>query len=68
MEYLPTKATTSLHIHILMNNTQPIGGYQDKALADADCHIMNEAEKYSPDPMPYWVKTIPVVVDDLVIA
>lgn len=52
-------------IHLLMNDKEPVGAYTDKALADADCWLCNDAEKFSPDPMPYWVKTVDLMVYEM---
>jgi hypothetical protein len=47
-----------IKIFLLMDGTNPVEAYRDKALADRDCWLCNDAEKFSPDPMPYWVKPL----------
>lgn len=47
-----------INIFLLMDGVNPVEAYSDKALADQDCWLCNEAEKFSPDPMPYWVKPV----------
>jgi hypothetical protein len=50
-------------IHLLMENQTIVSAYQDKALAHHDCWLCNEAEKFSPDPMPYWVKEVEFITE-----
>jgi hypothetical protein len=47
---LPTR------VFVLMDGSNPVEAYLDKDLAHYDCWICNEAEKFSPDPMPFYVK------------
>lgn len=46
-----------------MENQTIVSAYQDKALAHHDCWLCNEAEKFSPDPMPYWVKEVEFITE-----
>lgn len=52
-----------INIYLLMENANVISAYSDKALADADCWICNDAEKFSVDPHPFWVKPVPMQID-----
>lgn len=49
---LPTR------VFVLMDGSGPVEAYLDKDLAHYDCWICNEAEKFSSDPMPYYVKEV----------
>ena len=60
---MTTPEQPQLIIHLLMENQTVMGAYTDKNLADYDCWLCNEAEKFSPDPMPFWVKSVEVVTD-----
>ena len=51
-----------IKIFLLMENSTIVQAYADDALAHQDCWLCNEAEKFSPDPMPYWVKPVECVV------
>jgi hypothetical protein len=53
-------ATNLIEIFLLMENDKPVSAYADKAQADEDCWVCNDAEKFSPDPHPFWVKPVPV--------
>ena len=46
------------HVYVLMDGNTPVETYTDKDLAYYDCWICNEAEKFSPDPMPFYVKDV----------
>jgi hypothetical protein len=50
-------------VYILMDGGTPIEAYADEELAHHDCWLCNEAEKFSPDPMPFWVQRMPVNMD-----
>jgi hypothetical protein len=47
-------------VYILMDGGTPIEAYADEELAHRDCWLCNEAEKFSPDPMPFWVQRMPI--------
>ena len=51
----PNRMTT---IFILMDGSGPVEAYLNQDLAHYDCWICNEAEKFSSDPMPYYVKEV----------
>lgn len=59
----------TLQIFLLMSDRQPIAAYTDKALADADCYVCNEARMYTEggdyfaDSFDYWVRPLDLVVD-----
>jgi hypothetical protein len=50
-------------VYILMDGGTPIEAYADEELAHRDCWLCNEAEKFSPDPMPFWVQRMPINMD-----
>lgn len=46
-------------IFLLMEGDTPITAYADKALADHDCWVCNDAQKYlDMEQFNYWVKPI----------
>jgi hypothetical protein len=45
-------------IFILMNSTDPVEAYTDKDIAERDCWICNEGEKFSDDPHAFYVKEV----------
>ena len=47
-------------VFILMNGGTPEAAYANEELAQYDCWLCNSAERFSPDPMPYWVKALPI--------
>jgi hypothetical protein len=49
---MPTK------VYLLLDGQTPIEAYTDKEVAHRDCYICNEAEKFSPTPMPFSVKEV----------
>ena len=53
-----------INIFLLMENSKIITAYDNEALAHQDCWLCNEAEKFSPDPSPYWVKPVEFVRAD----
>ena len=54
-------------IYILMEDTNPVGAYTNKALADADCWNCNDAQRYlDMEQFNYWVKTVDLMVDETV--
>ena len=54
---MPTK------VYLLLDGQTPIEAYTDKEVAHHDCWICNEAEKFSPDPMPFSVKEVSLRTD-----
>lgn len=50
-------------VYLLMNANHPEAAYADEELAQHDCWVSNEAEKFSHDPMPYWVQRLPINMD-----
>lgn len=50
-------------VYVLMNGSKPETAYADEELAHHDCWVCNEAEKFSPDPMPYYVQKMPINMD-----
>ena len=50
-------------VYVLMEGNKPVGVYTDKALADKDCWLCNEADKYAPEPMTYWVESVALCTD-----
>lgn len=55
--------TTTISVYILMQGLKPVGAYTDKDTADKDCWLCNEADKYTPEPMSYWVSSVPLCTD-----
>ena len=45
-------------VYVLMDGNNPVESYLDKNLADYDCWICNEAEKFADNPMPFYVKRV----------
>lgn len=45
-------------VFILMNGTDPVEAYTDKDIAERDCWICNEGEKFSDDPHTFYVKEV----------
>jgi len=54
-------------VYVLMNNATTELVYLDESLARYDCWLCNEASRYEADPMPYWVKALPFVTQDILI-
>jgi hypothetical protein len=52
-----------IKIFLLMDDNMIVQAYQDGALAHQDCWLCNEAEKFSPNPMPYWVQPVQFISD-----
>lgn len=53
-------------LYILMDNTEPVGVYTDKALADKDCWDCNTEADYTDEGKNYpdfWVATAPLCSD-----
>lgn len=53
-------------LYILMDNTEPVGVYTDKALADKDCWDCNTEAGYTDEGKNYpdfWVSTAPLCSD-----
>ena len=53
-------------VYILMDGGTPIEAYADGELAHHDCWLCNEAEKFVPDPMPFWVQRMSINMDTYV--
>lgn len=49
---MPTK------VYLLLDGQTPIEAYTVKEVAHRDCWVCNEAEKFSPTPMPFSVKEV----------
>lgn len=45
-------------VYVLMDGNNPVEAYLDKELAHYDCWLCNEAEKFSDNPMPFYVKVV----------
>jgi hypothetical protein len=51
-------------VYVLMEGNKPVGVYTDKALADKDCWLCNEAQKYlDMEQFNYWVSTSALCTD-----
>jgi hypothetical protein len=54
-------------VFLLMNNATTEMVYLNESIAQYDCWLCNEASKYEADPMPYWIKAVPFVTEDILL-
>ena len=47
-------------VFILMNGSKPEAAYANEETAQYDCWLCTSAERFGPDPMPYWVQKMPI--------
>lgn len=46
--------------YVLMNGDTPVEVYTDQDIAERDCWICNEGEKFSENPHDYYIKSVPL--------
>lgn len=56
--------STDTAIFLLMEGDTPITAYADKALAEQDCWVCNDAQRYlDMEQLDYWVKPVAFYFD-----
>ena len=56
--------STDIAVFLLMEGDKPITAYADKALAEQDCWVCNDAQKYlDMEQLDYWVKPVAFYLD-----
>jgi hypothetical protein len=57
--YAVAQQSTNTAIFLLMEGDTPITAYADKALAEQDCWVCNDAQRYlDMEQLDYWVKPV----------
>ena len=55
--------STDITVFLLMEGDKPITAYADKALAEQDCWVCNDAQRYlDMEQFNYWVKAVPFYI------
>ena len=58
--------STDTAVFLLMEGDNPITAYADKALAEQDCWVCNDAQRYlDMEQLDYWVKPVAFYFDSL---